>query len=260
MKEKSILYDKKNTVGILQFNRPENRNSMDNETLADFESCIDEIKQDKNLRCLIITGSGTTFCGGADLTNSIIGDGSVLSPDVLMDFYRPFLEVGMLKIPVIAAINGHAIGGGFGLALLSDIRIANNKAKLGANFARLGIHSGMAVSYILPRLVGVARANELLFTGKIITGQTAAQTGLVNDAVNEDRVMDISLNLAREIAKSAPAAVQMMKQSIYRELDWQPVRAAEREALNQALSFGMDDSKEGIAALLEKRNPEFRGN
>lgn len=197
MKDPAVLYHKDDTIGILTFNRPDNRNSMNQETLTEFTICINKIKKDKTLRCLIITGSGTTFCGGADLKNSIVGDGSVLSPDMLMDFYRPFLEIGQLKMPVIAAINGHAIGGGFGLSLLCDIRIAYRKARLGANFTRLGIHSGMAVSYILPRLVGVARACELLFTGKIITGETAALMGLVNDVVDADAAMNDALKLQR---------------------------------------------------------------
>ena len=259
MQDRSILYHKEGTVGTLTFNRPDNRNSMDAETLEDFKTCVGKIERDPSLRCLIITGSGNTFCGGADLKNSIVADGSVLSPDVLMEFYRPFLTVGLLKIPVIAAINGHAIGGGFGLALLCDIRIVNSRAKLGANFARLGIHSGMAVSYILPRLAGISRACELLFTGKIFSGEQAVEMGLASEALHENEVLDKAVAIAREIAQSAPAAVQMMKQSVYSQLDWNPVRAACHESEYQARTFAMDDSKEGIAALLEKRQPEFTG-
>jgi enoyl-CoA hydratase/carnithine racemase len=176
-----------------------------------------------------------------------------------MEFYRPFLEIGNLKTPVIAAINGHAIGGGFGITLLCDIRVADRKAKMGANFTRLGLHSGMAISYTLPRLVGVARANELLFTGRLITGEEAAALGLVNYAVNREDVMDKALDLAGEITQSAPAAVQMMKRSVYEGLDWNPVLAAAMEARNQARTFEMEDAKEGIIAMLEKRTPNFTG-
>lgn len=259
MTEKSILYTKENRIGIVTFNRPENRNSMDSETLTDFMHALDQIRKDPDLRCLIITGSGNTFCGGADLRNSLVTDGSPITPDRLMGFYSAFLGAGQLSIPVIAAVNGHAIGGGFGLALLCDMRVVNKDARLGANFARLGIHCGMAVSYILPRLVGLARASELLFTGRIFTGETAHEIGISNYTVPEDKVLETALKLAREIAESAPVAVQMMKKTIQRGLNWDPVGAAELEALSQSHTFAMADSKEGIQALLEKRPPDFKG-
>jgi enoyl-CoA hydratase/carnithine racemase len=205
------------------------------------------------------TGSGATFCGGADLKSGFEKNHGEFLSEALMGFYRPYLEIGSIKVPVIAAINGHAIGGGFGITLLCDIRVADRKAKMGANFTRLGLHSGMAVSYILPRLVGLARANELLFTGRLITGEEAAAIGLVNYAVDREAVMDKALALAGEIAQSAPAAVQMMKLSIYEGLDWNPVRAAAMEAQNQARTFEMEDAKEGISAVLEKRTPNFTG-
>ncbi|MBT3387831.1 MAG: enoyl-CoA hydratase/isomerase family protein, partial [Desulfobacula sp.] len=211
MEGKSILYDKNNKIGRISFNRPDNLNSMNHETILAFQKSIDQVKKDRELRCLIITGSGTTFCGGADFKSGFQKNAGPRLSDVLMDFYKPFLDIGNLKIPVIAAINGHAIGGGLGIALMCDIRIANRKAKLGATFARLGLHSGMAISYILPRLVGLAKANELLFTGKMISGEEAFLTGLVNYAVDKDKVMNKSMELANQIADNAPAAVQMMK-------------------------------------------------
>jgi enoyl-CoA hydratase/carnithine racemase len=117
----------------------------------------------------------------------------------------------------------------------------------------------MAISYVLPRLVGLAKASELLFTGRIITGEQAAAIGLVNYAVDEGAVLDKALELAREIADSAPAAVRLMKRSIYRGLNWDAVTAAEIEAQCQSRTFEMDDAREGISALLEKRKPEFKG-
>ena len=259
MENKPVLYEKNNKIGQISFNRPDNLNSMNQETVSAFQETIDHVKNDRELRCLIVTGSGTTFCGGADFKSGFEKNAGPRLNEVLMDFYRPFLDIGNLKVPVIAAINGHAIGGGLGIALMCDIRVVNRKAKLGATFARLGLHSGMAVSYILPRLVGLAKANELLFTGKLITGEEAALTGLVNYAVDKDKVMEKTMALADEIAQSAPAAVQMMKHSIYRGLDWDPVKAAEMEALYQARTFEMEDAKEGIKALFEKRTPNFQG-
>jgi enoyl-CoA hydratase/carnithine racemase len=117
----------------------------------------------------------------------------------------------------------------------------------------------MAISYLLPRLVGLARANELLFTGRLITGTEALKTGLVNYATAPEKVMEKALSIADEIGACAPMAVQMMKQSIYQGLDWDPETAAEREAKSQSQTFGMEDAREGISALLEKREPQFKG-
>ncbi len=259
MKDAPVLYEEKDKVGVLTLNRPENRNSMDHEVLPAFQKIMDRVKENKELRCLVITGSGNTFCAGADFKKGFGDSDGLQMNDILMNAYKPFLAVGALEIPTIAAMNGHAIGGGLGLALICDMRIANKKSKYGANFARLGLHSGMAISYILPRLVGLPFANELLFTGRIITGEQAALKGFVNYAVDEKDVMKKSLELAEEISESAPFAVKMMKRSIYRGLDWNPVGAAEMESLYQARTFEMADAKEGICALLEKRKPDFSG-
>jgi len=259
VKNEPILYEKLNKIGRITFNRPDNLNSMNHKTNLAFQEIIDHVKADKELRCIVITGSGSTFCGGADFKSGFEKNSGPRLNEVLMDFYSPFLDIGNLKIPVIGAINGHAIGGGLGIALMCDIRVANSRTTLGATFTRLGLHSGMAVSYILPRLVGLAKANELLFTGRMITGEEAALMGLVNYAVDKNKVMEKAMALADEIALSAPAAVQMMKHSIYRGLDWDPVTAAEIESLYQARTFEMEDAKEGIAAMFEKRKPNFQG-
>jgi enoyl-CoA hydratase/carnithine racemase len=259
MTDAPVTYTQKDKIGLISFNRPDKLNTLNREIIPGFREIICRIWSDKELRCLIITGSGATFCGGADLKSGFEKNHGEFLSEALMEFYRPYLEIGSIKVPVIAAINGHAIGGGFGIALLCDIRVADRKAKMGANFARLGLHSGMAISYILPRLVGLARANELLFTGRLITGEEAAALGLVNYAVDREAVMETALALAEEIAQSAPAAVQMMKRSIYEGLDWNPVRAAAMEAQNQARTFEMEDAKEGISAVLEKRTPNFTG-
>ncbi|MCM2284169.1 MAG: enoyl-CoA hydratase/isomerase family protein [Desulfobacula sp.] len=259
MTDTLVTYTQKDKIGLISFNRPDKLNTLNREIIPSFREIIGRIRSDKELRCLIITGSGTTFCGGADLKSGFEKNHGEFLSEALMEFYRPYLEIGSIKVPVIAAINGHAIGGGFGITLLCDIRVADRKAKMGANFTRLGLHSGMAISYILPRLVGLARANELLFTGRLITGEEAAALGLVNYAVDKEAVMDKALALAKEIAQSAPAAVQMMKRSVYEGLDWNPVRAAAMEAQNQARTFEMEDAKEGISAVLEKRTPNFTG-
>ncbi|HET9820637.1 MAG TPA: enoyl-CoA hydratase-related protein, partial [Burkholderiaceae bacterium] len=164
-----------------------------------------------------------------------------------------------VPVPVIAAMNGHAIGGGFGLGLVCDIRVANREARYGANFARLGLHSGMAISYLLPRVCGVPRAAELLFTGRVFSGAEAAELGIANHAVEPGQVLARARELADEIAANAPVAVRMMKRSLYRGLEWDPRLAGEIEALLQSRTLEMADAKEGVAALLEKRAPRFRG-
>ncbi len=261
MTKAPVLIETIDNIVKITLNRPENRNSMDSEVLPAFNDAINQVKSDKKARCLIITGNGNSFCSGADFNNFKADDednGSRLPNETFMSFYKPFLNLLEIEIPIIAAMNGHAIGGGFGLALICDIRVANKNAKYGANFARLGLHSGMAISYMLPRIIGLPLANELLFAGRLINGQKAAEIGLANYAEAEDKILDRSWELAKEIASCAPAAVRMMKRSVYRGLEWDPKTAAEIESHCQSRTFEMDDAQEGISALLEKREPIFK--
>jgi enoyl-CoA hydratase/carnithine racemase len=254
-----VLHSTRNFVCEITLNRPDNRNAMAPELLQAFQEVIDRTKTDREIRCVLITGSGSNFCSGADFRSGILDRGASLPHEASLAIYRPFLAILDLEAPVIAAMNGHAIGGGFGLALVCDLRVANRDAKYGANFARLGLHSGMAVSYLLPRVAGLPRAAELLFTGRLFSGAQAAEMGIANYAVAPGEVLDKARELAREIAACAPAAVRMMKRSLYRHLDWDPRLAAEFEAHCQSRTVDMEDAKEGVRALLEKREPNFRG-
>jgi enoyl-CoA hydratase/carnithine racemase len=174
--------------------------------------------------------------------------------------YSPFLSMLDIEVPTVAAMSGHAVGGGLGLAIVCDLRIASESARYGANFVRLGLHPGMATTYLLPRLVGVPRALELLLTGRIVSGREAADMGLANHALPAAGVLPRARELADEIASAAPIAVRLTKQTIYRHLQWGPVEAARYEAHLQSRTLETDDSREGIAALLEKRPPVFRGH
>jgi len=259
MSDLPVLVDIKGKVLQITLNRPDNRNMMNHEVLPAFREAITQARDNKSLRCLIITGSGNSFCSGADFRSDIHGDEPCLPHESILNFYQPFLSILKIEVPVIAAMNGHAIGGGLGLALVSDIRIANKNSKYGANFVRLGLHSGMAISYMLPRIVGLPIANELLYTGRLFNGDKALEIGLANYSLEGVEVIEKAWELAREIEANAPVAVKMIKRSIYRGFDWNPINAAEMEAHCQSRTSEMEDAKEGIAALLEKRKPEFQG-
>lgn len=262
MVEPAVLYESHDRIGVITLNRPDGRNSMTAELLDAFAVAIDAAKADAEARCMVITGRGSCFSAGADFRAQLQHqkDGVPRAPhERSYAMYEPFLAVLDLEVPTIAAMQGHAIGGGFGLALVCDLRIANREAKYGANFARVGLHSGMAISYLLPRLVGVSRAAELLFTGARIDGDEAARIGLASRAVPGDEVLPIAMNLARAIAANAPLAVRGMKKTMLQGLGWDPKTAAYREAYAQAATLASDDAQEGMRALLEKRDPVFTG-
>ncbi len=262
MNEPAVLYEVKDQIAQITLNRPDNRNSMTNDVLEGFADAVAQVRKDPDLRCVIITGSGSSFCAGADFRSQVqrgSDDRPMLPHERSFAMYQPFLAVLDIEVPVIGALNGHAVGGGLGLALVCDIRVANEDAKYGANFTKLGLHPGMSTTYILPRLVGLPRAAELLLTGRIIEGRQAAEYGLANYAVPADQVLDKSWELAREIASCAPIAVRMTKRSIYENVDFDAVTAAYHEAQAQSRTIETEDQTEGVAALLEKRKPVFRG-
>ena len=259
--EEAVLYERKGHVAVITLNRPDNRNSMTPELFAAFEAIIDRVRADAEVRCVVLTGRGRCFSSGADFKSQIQSDagGATLSHERSYAMYMPFLKVLDIEVPVIGALNGHAVGGGFGLSLVCDLRIANRGSKYGANFARLGLSSGMGISYILPRLVGPACASELMLTGRLVLGDEAESIGLVNRAVETDEVLPVAMEMAEAISKNAPIAVRFIKKSIYEGLGWEVRRAAFQEAMAQAITIDTEDVNEGIAALLEKRDPVFHG-
>ncbi len=257
----AVLYERRERVGLLTLNRPDGRNSMTPEILDAFAVAAGAAKDDAEIRCLVLTGKGPCFSAGADLKTGVQrGEAGALPSERSYAMYTSFLSLLDVEVPVIGALNGHAVGGGFGLSLLCDIRIARRDARYGANFARLGLHSGLGISYLLPRLVGISNASELLFTGRLVDGDEGMRLGLFSRAVDEDRVLPSAMELAQEIAEAAPLAVRSMKASMRRGLGWGVRDAARAEAALQAETLATEDAREGMAALLEKRKPSFRGN
>lgn len=260
MSDAAVLYDVADHIATITLNRPENRNSMTEDVLDGIVESVQRVKSDDSVRCVIITGKGKSFCAGADFKSGAQRKQTNLMPNERsFGMYQPFLSVLDVEVPVIGALNGHAIGGGMGLALVCDMRVANQDAKYGSNFTRLGLHPGMATTYLLPRIIGTPRAAELLFTGRIITGSEAEQLGLMNYAVAADEVLNKAMSLAREVCSCAPIANRWCKRSLYQNVGWDPKPAARSEAELQSRTIETEDHKEGVAALLEKRAPEFHG-
>lgn len=264
MSADAVLLDVDGHVATITLNRPENRNSMTGDVLAGFADAVASVQRSRAVRAVVITGRGASFCAGADFRSDrgepeSGADGGRPAFERTLAIYAPFLSVLDIEVPVVGALNGHAIGGGLGLALVCDVRVANAGAKYGANFVRLGIHSGMAISYLLPRIVGVPAAVDLLFSGRLVSGEEAVQIGLAHCAAEPDRVLPEAQRRAAEIARGAPLALRLMKRSLYRGLSWDPRGAAELEAWAQSATLSTTDAQEGIRALLEKREPEFHG-
>lgn len=248
-------------IGVITLNRPDNRNSMTPELLDAFVAASAAARDDNAIRALVVTGTGTCFSSGADFKSTLQRTelDAAAPHERSYAMYVPFLSLLDVEVPVIGALNGHAVGGGFGLALVCDMRIGALDAKYGANFVKLGLAPGMSISYLLPRLVGMARANELLLSGRLVDGAEAERIGILNRAVPAAEVVNAAMELATSIASAGPLAVRHTKAAIRRGLALTVREAAMEEAVAQAETLATEDCKEGIAALLAKRTPVFTG-
>jgi enoyl-CoA hydratase/carnithine racemase len=257
----AVRYDTLGEIGVITLDRPDNRNSMTPELLDAFAAASARARTDARVRCVVVTGTGSCFSSGADFKSTLQREGDRRAPhEKSYAMYEPFLSLLDLAVPVIGALNGHTVGGGFGLALVCDLRIGAIDAKYGANFVKLGLAPGMAISYLLPRLIGMARASELLLTGRLVDGAEAERLGILNRAVPAADVRTEAMALARSIADNAPFAVRATKRAIHQGLGLHVRDAAHDEAYAQAESIATDDAREGIAALLAKRPPQFTGS
>jgi enoyl-CoA hydratase/carnithine racemase len=256
----AVRYERRGEIGVITLDRPDNRNSMTPELLDAFLLASKAARGDAGVRCVIVTGTGASFSAGADFKSTLQRDGTAAAPsERSYAMYEPFLSLLDVEVPVIGALNGHAVGGGFGLALVCDLRIGALEAKYGANFVKLGLAPGMAISYLLPRVIGMPRASELLLTGRLVDGREAESLGILNRALPAEQVLPEAIALAETIAGNAPLAVRATKAAIRRGLALHVREAARAEAFAQAETIATDDAREGIAALLGKRPPRFTG-
>jgi enoyl-CoA hydratase/carnithine racemase len=255
-----VIVEKKDRIVTLTLNNPERRNAMSMELVDELFKAVEGIKGDPEVSAVILTGAGKGFSSGADVTS--MGQPGMSDEDVIAHikgFYLKNLSVMDIPVPTIAAINGHAIGAGCALALACDMRIASRVAKLGMGFVKIGLHPGMGTTYFLPRLVGTARAYELLLTGEPITGAEAERIGMVNRAVEPERVMDEALGLAGKIARGPAVPIRKMKDSVGGSFKRDLEETLNIEAAAQCECSKTEDLKEGITAFLEKREPNFKG-
>jgi enoyl-CoA hydratase len=261
MAEPPLLVDRAGGIVTLTLNRPDVRNAMTPELTEAFSSAVEALRSDPEVRVVIVTGAGAAFCAGGDL--SFIQPGPNASVAVIRakmrSFYGKFLSVRSLDCPTIAAINGAAVGAGLCLAMACDIRVADEGAKLSTAFTRLGMHPGMAATFLLTRLVGTARAAELFFTARSIEASEAERLGLVNRVAPAGGALEAAHALAEEIAANAPMPMGMVKRAIYLAERADLEMMLEYEGLAQPITMATEDLLEGLSAAKERRNPEFRG-
>lgn len=249
-------------VVILTLDLPDRRNAMTGELTSAWGATIAGLRGDRSVRCIVVTGEGTAFCAGGDL--SWIGESPDLSVDSIRDrmlpFYRTWLSIRELEAPSIAAVNGHAVGAGLCLALACDLRYAARGAKMSAPFTQLGMHAGMAATYLLPEAVGLAVARELLLTGRAVDADEALRIGLINGVFEAGDLLEGALAVAARIAGAGPIATRLTKAGLRSGGHGSVEDSLMYEALAQPVTFATDDLREGLAASRERRTPKFAGH
>lgn len=256
---KTLIYEKKENIGLLTINRPEKLNAISNELVSELKKLLDEIENDEKLRVLILTGAGDkAFVAGADIKELVDRDAR-LGRRISQERQELFSRIENLPVPVIAAVNGYALGGGLELALACSIRICSEKAQFGAPEVKLGIIPGDGGTQRLPRLVGLGRAMELILTGDFIDAQEAYRIGLVNKVLPQEELMDKAMELAKKIASRPPLAVRFAKEAVNRSQEGDAASGFALESYLHALSCTTEDKKEGVSAFLEKRKGKFKG-
>ena len=254
----TIRIKKREEIGYLIFNRPNVLNSINQQMIDELLIALREIEADKDIRVLIITGAGKAFQVGAD-----IGELRQMNPTDLLKWNEGIVRVNAtlekIRQPVIAAINGAAMGGGLELALACTLRVAARSAKMGLPEVKLGIIPGSGGTQRLPRLIGKAKAAELLLTGKIVGAEEALEMGVLNYIAEDNKTVESAEALAASILPNAPIAIEMTKDAIETGKDLPLEQAVQYSQKNCAICFSTEDMREGIAAFLEKRKPDFAG-
>ncbi len=261
MSEAELLVDQCDGVLTLTLNRPERLNAISGPMLAALSAELDRANIDPEVRVVVLTGAGRGFCSGLDLKARAADEDGGGAPDLrLFDLHNtPPLVLHRMDKPVICALNGAAAGYGMDMALGCDIRIASDRAKLGAVFVRRGVLPESGGTWYLPRLVGWAKAAEIAFMGDVLDAERSLELGLVNRVVPHDQLMDEVATMAARIASNAPYSVQATKRMMRLGMDETFETAVDHTYLQLRPMFGSEDFREGMSAFLERRDPSFQG-
>lgn len=253
-----LTYEVQGQVGIIYLNRPEKLNAIDTPTSNALIGLLDEIQAAGEVRCIVLTGVGRAFCAGGDISEE--SEKTVLSGyDFSVLGHAMTNALASCRLPIIAAINGYALGGGLEYALSCDFRFASSTAKIGAPESNLGVIPGAGGTQRLPRLVGVAKAKEIIFTGRKYTAEECLSFGLVDRVFEPDALLPETLKFAEELAGRAPQSIRLCKFAIDRGMEMDLASALDLEATLYGLVHSTYDAKEGLTAFLEKRTPKFEG-
>lgn len=265
MELKKMTFTRKDGIATLTLNNPEKLNAMSTEMWSDLRRVIDIVGSDEQAKVLIITGTGRGFCSGADVKGRLAANLEGKGPDLTQTeklegtgFVAGLIQ--KLEIPIIAAVNGVAAGAGLSLALLADIRIASETARFGAVWVRIGLIGDLGATYLLPRIVGVDHAMEMLATGEMIDAHEAARIGLVTKVVPPDELMSTVGELAAKFARGAGLAIKFTKKAVYKGLTHNDLLTQlDYESFAQGVCRQSEDHREGVKAFIEKRPPVFKG-
>ncbi len=250
-----VRVDMAGHIAVVEFRRPP-ENFFDTDLITDLADTYEALDQDSSCRAIVLCSEGKHFCAGADFRRpnhrkTLLDDSSEL--------YSQALRLFRCQTPVVAAVQGAAIGGGLGLALSADFRVGAMGSRFAANFSRLGFHPGFGISVTLPAVVGQQKALDYLLTGRRFKGEEAHHTGLLDELADEDEVRATAIRLAERIASAAPLAVVSIKRSMRKELIDRTAVGMDREYREQARLRATGDFAEGVAASFQRRPPNFTG-
>lgn len=259
MPYETIIFKKESAIAFIQFNLPQTMNALESKLVEELSDATINIAHDEGVKAVVLTGSGKAFCAGGDLHRLADGFDSLGGYNYLKPFHRWIVEFTNLEKPVIAAVNGHAIGAGFCIALLCDIVFASEQARFSQAFVNVGLVPDLAGMYFLPRLVGITKAKELVFTGKTIDAREACRLGIVNEVFPGEKLIDETMVVAQSLAAGPTVAHRLSKKILSNSINLGLEELLELEAYAQALCFQTDDHKDAVQAFLEKRKPIFQG-
>jgi len=255
-----IILKKEKKIAIITINRPDVKNALDMETYDEFANALEEVKADSEIRVIVISGAGDSFCTGIDL--KFAGTLKNMSPrelTALIKRLQAIFRFEDIEKPVVSAVNGYAMGNGCDIAVASDFVIAADDALLGMAYTNLGLIPDLGGTFRLPRLVGLSKARELILTGENINAEEALRIGMLNKVVPVESLMDEAIKFAGKLAKRAPIALSMAKTAINKGLSSDLSTAQDFEAYIQNICLQSRDVAEAVSAFLEKRSPNFKG-